>query len=374
MSSYKYLFPQAAKTAYLDTAAEGLPVPQAEQALWQYFQDKSLGTPGRRCFHAAEAETLELAARLLGTEKDNVALLSSASEALNVLPNSIDWREGDESILTDLEFPSNVLACLRLKQAGVKIVIVPGDRGGFDWEEIAERLTPRTRLVSVSLVSYKTGAYFTGLSKLAFEARRVGALVSVDATQALGRCPVSLEGIDLLMSSSFKWLLGPHGLAVVYVSPELSAKLSPASVGWYSVSDLFAPDRFERYDLKPGAARLSIGMPNFGSIYALGESLKFLLEAGVETIHRDLAPLVAQARRELAAMGVQILTPEGCEAASGIVAFAHPKAREVGAALEEQGVIVWSGDGRVRCSLHLYNDAADVDRYIDRLRLVLSHV
>ncbi len=73
-------------------------------------------------------------------------------------------------------------------------------------------------------------------------------------------------------------------------------------------------------------------------------------------------------------MGVRILTPEGCEAASGIVAFAHPKAREVGAALEEQGVIVWSGDGRVRCSLHLYNDAADVDRYIDRLRLVLSHV
>ncbi|MCC6862719.1 MAG: aminotransferase class V-fold PLP-dependent enzyme [Bryobacterales bacterium] len=374
MTDYKSLFPQAVRMAYLDTGAEGLPVPRAEDALRQYFKDKSLGTPGRRCLHAAEAETLELAARLLGTQKASVALLSSASEALNVLPHSIDWREGDEAIVTDLEFPSNVLACLRLKQAGVKVLIVPGDRGAFDWEEMAERLSPRTRLVSVSLVSYKTGAYFTDLPKLAAEAHRVGAIVSVDATQALGRCPVSLDGVDFLMSSSFKWLLGPHGLGLTYVAPDLGARLNPASVGWYSVPNCFAPDRFERYDLKPGAARLSIGMPNFGSIYALRESLKFILEAGVAGIYADLAPLVAEARRELLALGLEVLTPEAPAAASGIVSFAHPKAGEIGAALEEQGVIVWAGDGRVRCSIHLYNDAADVDRYLDRLRAVLAHV
>ena len=367
--AHKHLFPNAEEVTYLDTAAEGLPVPLAEEALREYLRQKSLGTPGRRAFHAVEAETLELIAQLLGAQRANVALMSSASEALNVLPASLDWKAGDEMIITDVEFPSNIIAALRLKQIGVNVVVAP-----FDWRAIAACITPRTRLVSLSQVSYKTGEYFRGLPELAREARRAGALVSVDATQALGRCPVSLEGVDFLMSSSFKWLLGPHGLGIVYVSPELCERLNPAGVGWYSVPDCFTPDRFERYQLKPGAARLSAGMPNFGSIYALREGLKFILGIGVENISCELAPVVAEARAALAAMGLTLLTPEGADRASGIVAFEHPQASKIGAALEKEGVIVWTGDSRVRCSMHLYNDASDVKRYIDRLRFVLAQV
>jgi selenocysteine lyase/cysteine desulfurase len=369
MPSYKQMFPRAAEVAYLDTAAEGLPVPRAEDALREYIRQKSLGTPGRRALFAAEAETIELAARLLGTAKANVALLSSASEALNVLPNSLDWRPGDEVILTDAEFPSNIIACLRLKQMGVKVHVA-----AFDWRDIAARISPRTRLVSISLVSYKTGVYFRGLPDLARQTKDAGALLSVDATQGLGRCPVSLEGVDFLMSSSFKWLLGSHGLAVVYAAPQLCERLSPASVGWYSVPDCFTPDRFERYDLKAGAGRLCTGMPNFGPIYALREGLKFLLAAGVENIYHDLVPLVARVRAELASLGLAMLTPPDAECASGIVAFEHPRAREISAALEREGVIVWGGDGRVRCSVHLYNDESDIERYIDRLKFVLARM
>lgn len=367
--SYKHLFPRAEQVTYLDTGAEGLPAPALEGALREYARQKSLGTPGRRAFHAVEAETLDLVAQLLGADRTSVTLMSSASEALNVLPASLDWKPGDEVIISDVEFPSNIIAALRLKQTGVKVIIAP-----FRAAEIAARISPRTRLVSISQVSYKTGEYFRGLPEMAREAKRVGALVSVDATQALGRCPVSLEGVDFLMSSSFKWLLGPHGLGIVYVAPELCERLNPAGVGWYSVPDCFTPDRFERYHLKPGAARLSAGMPNFGSIYGLREGIKFILEAGVDNIYRGLAPLVAEARASLARMRLPLLTPEGPERASGIVAFEHPRASEVGAALEREGVIVWAGDGRVRCSLHLYNDASDVSRYIDRLQVVLESV
>jgi cysteine desulfurase / selenocysteine lyase len=369
MPSYKQMFRRATEVAYLDTAAEGLPVPQAEDALREYIHQKSLGTPGRRALFAAEAETIELAARLLGTGQTNVALLSSASEALNVLPNSLDWRPGDEVILTDAEFPSNILACLRLKQRGVKVHVA-----GFDSRDIAARLSPRTRLISISLVSYKTGVYFGGLPDLARKAKQLGALISVDATQGLGRCPISLEGVDFLMSSSFKWLLGSHGLGIVYVAPELCERLSPASVGWYSVPDCFTTDRFERYELKAGAGRLCTGMPNFGPIYTLREGLKFLLAAGVQNIFHDLAPVVAHVRSELASLGLAMLTPPDAECASGIVAFEHPRAREISAALEREGVIVWGGDGRVRCSVHLYNDEADIERYIDRLKFVLTQV
>jgi selenocysteine lyase/cysteine desulfurase len=115
-------------------------------------------------------------------------------------------------------------------------------------------------------------------------------------------------------------------------------------------------------------------MPNFGSMYALREGLKFLLAAGVENIYRDLVPVVARVRSELASLGLAMLTPPDAECASGIVAFEHPRAHEISAALEREGVIVWGGDGRVRCSVHLYNDESDIERYIDRLKFVLARM
>src|SRR5436190_24167734 len=114
--NYRALFPITREVAYLDTAAEGLPVPGCAEAVQRYFGAKNYGTPGRKEFHRVEGETLERAARLLETDINNVTFLASASDALNVLANSIEWRAGDEVVISDLEFPSNVLPWLRLQQ------------------------------------------------------------------------------------------------------------------------------------------------------------------------------------------------------------------------------------------------------------------
>ena len=168
---------------------------------------------------------------------------------------------------------------------------------------------------------------------IAAAAHKVGAVVCIDATQALGRCPVSLEGVDYLMSSSFKWLPGPHGLGIVYIAPQFRPRFNPANVGWYSVNDLFSSRRFETYELKNGAACAVAGMPNFSSIYALRQALQFVLQVGVERVDRELKPVVARLRQGLHELGVELLTPDGSEVASGIVAFAHPQAEEIGHAL-----------------------------------------
>ena len=371
-SVYKNLFPTAQQVTYLDTAAEGLPLPQCEGAFSRYCRAKARGTPGRQELHAVEAETLGLVARLLGTDAANVAFLGCASDALNLLALSLPWTPGDQVIISDLEFPSNVLPWLRLKQMGVDVEVVPGSHGALRGEEVMGRITPKTRLVSLSLVSYKTGAYLSCVPKIGAAARKVGAVLSIDATQALGRCPVSLEEVDYLMSSSFKWLLGPHGLGIVYVAPEFRQRFQPAGVGWYSVKDLFSPHRFANYDLKDGAACLTAGMPNFPSIYGLRQALEFLLQVGVDRLDQELKPVVECLRQGLCELGLELLTPAGAEFASGIVAFAHPQAKEIGATLEREGVIVWAGDGRVRASVHLYNDMTDVDRYLKALAPILA--
>jgi selenocysteine lyase/cysteine desulfurase len=176
------------------------------------------------------------------------------------------------------------------------------------------------------------------------------------------------------MSSTHKWLLGPHGLSIVYVGSDLRKKLDPAGIGWWSVENIFTPDRFERYELKKGAACLAPGMPSFLPMYMLQRSIAFIQEAGVQRLYEELKPVVAQLRQGLAGLGLELLTPAAPEFASGIVAFAHQKAQPIGALLEQKGVIVWADDGRVRSSVHLYNDETDVDRYLRTLEGVLQEV
>ena len=174
--SCRHRFERATQVVYLDTSAEGLPVPECEEAFREYYRAKARGTPGRREFHAVETETIALAAELLGTSPPNVALLSSASDALNVLATSIDWKPQGSGLVSDLEFPSNILPWLRLRQMGVEVVVARSDRGALRWDQIAALISPRTRLISLSLVSYKTGAYLPFVSKLSEAARRVGAI------------------------------------------------------------------------------------------------------------------------------------------------------------------------------------------------------
>ena len=364
-------FPRAGEVAYLDTAAEGLPLQDSLEALEAYYEAKSRGTPGRRELYRAEAEAIQAAASLLNSAPETVALLSSASEGFNLLANSIDWRTGDEVLITDLEFASNVVAWLRLREKGVRVNVVQSEAGTLRLEQFTSQLTSATRLVSVSQVSYKTGTRLPFVPELSREAHNAGAILCLDATQGLGRMPVDTEGVDFLVASTYKWLLGVHGLGVIYFSPELQERLTPAAAGWYSIKNLFRADRFEQFTLKDGAARLVTGMPNFPSIYVLRQSLEYLLEVGVDRIESSLRPLIAKLRHGLADMDLDLLTPPGAEYASGIVSFAHPEAERIGAALDELGVVVWSGDGRVRASMHLYNDEDDIKALLAALGAIL---
>jgi cysteine desulfurase / selenocysteine lyase len=367
ISAYKSMFPRSREVTYLDTAAEGLPIGGCRDALLAYFDDKALGTPGRRRFHDEECAAMSGVARLLAVPASDVALLSSASEALNVFANSIDWRPGDEVLISDLEFPSGVLAWLRLRERGVKVRVLASRKGVVPLDEFEAAIGPATRIVCVSHVSYKTGARIPFLRELSTAAHAQDAMLVVDATQSLGRMPVPVEGVDFLVASTYKWLLGVHGLGVAYLAPSARARISEGAVGWYSVQNLFAPDRFERYEAKPGARWMMTGMPAFPAIYALRRSVDFLLERNIGQLDEDLKPVVRALHEGVRQLGVELLTPPDAEYASGIVSFRHPECEQIGALLEEDGVIVWSGDGRVRASVHLYNDMEDVDRLLRML-------
>ena len=365
----KQIFPIPQGTAYLDTAAEGLPPLATEAALTAYWNAKRRGTPGRARLFEEQKKVEAAAARLLQTDPDNVVLLANSSEALNLLANSIDWRAGDEVLISDLEFPSNVVVWLQLKRRGVKVNVIPTLDGAIELEDWIAQLSVRTRMVSVSQVSYKTGTQIPYLRELAEQAHSAGALFCVDATQALGRVPVSVLGVDYLVASTYKWLLGPHGLGLVYLSPELRARFTPGTAGWYSAENVFHPQRFETYTPKTSAGQLQAGMPNFPAIFALRPGIECLLSIGVERLDRELSPLVRTLRNGLAEQGHVMLTPAETRFASGIVSFACEQPEQLAMQLAERGVIVWGGDGRIRIAIHLYNDEEDVARCLAAMKL-----
>jgi len=365
-------FPLAGELAYLDTAAEGLPAPGCEEALRAYWREKCRGALGLEHYFQTQLETEDAVARMLGGQAEDVVLLANASEPLNVLANSIDWHPGDRVLVTDLEFPSGVLPWLRMKPLGVEVEVVPTEKGEVELAQFQSRITEKTRVVLVSQVSYKSGTQIRFLRELAEVTHRAGGILCVDATQAMGRVPVSAQGIDFLVASSYKWLLGSHGLGIVYCAPSLRQRFLPSTVGWWSVQDLFSPHRFERFSRTDGARSWQPGMPNFPAIYALKAGIEYLLHIGVERIEQELRPLVVELREGLQDLGADLLTPRDPRYASGIVSFAHKRAEAIGAALGQAGVVVWVGDGRVRASIHVYNDDSDVQRCLEALRPIIS--
>jgi cysteine desulfurase/selenocysteine lyase len=365
-------FPRAMRGGYLDTAAEGLPAPGVEEAVAEYLREKSKGTPGRRRHFEAEQMARHAAADLIGASIENVAFLPTASDALNILAASLPWKAGDRVVTTDLEFPSNVLPWLALRERGIEVRVVASRGGALRLEDLTAAIDERTRLVTISQVSYKTGAWFPDTTELAGTVHAAGALLCVDATQALGRCPVPLAGVDYLMASTFKWLMGLHGSAVTYMSQALRERFSLAGVGWYSVKNASSPNRFIEYELKPGAACLVAGMPNFASLYAVHASLQYLKTLNLADEQKRVNTLTRQLRRSLATLGLSLLTPEDEQFTSGIVSFEHADGEGVMTRLEKHGVVVWGGDGRVRASLHYYSDATDIEQLLAALPKALS--
>lgn len=365
-SPYKKDFPGLENCVYLNTGAEGLLLNTFSEAARDYFQAKSRGGRGRPHLYAALQECRAKIASLLGVSPQEIAFLSSASEGLCRLCNALSWQEGDEVVIDDLEFPSNVLPWLQLRRRGVRVRIVHHRGWNLETEDFARHITEKTRVVSVSHVSYRSGLRLD-IPEIGRHAASAGAIFCVDATQSLGRIPVPLQGVDYLVSSTYKWLLSPHGGGIVFCRRSLLDRLEPDSIGWWSVSDHFSPDRFETYRLKGGAERLELGMPGFLSIYGLSQALSYLGGIGIPAIESQLQPVLDSLIEELQKLQVRLMTPRDPGRRAGLVSFEHEDSESLAEELACRNIQVWGGDGRVRISIHLYNDLQDVGELVTAL-------
>jgi cysteine desulfurase/selenocysteine lyase len=311
-----------------------------------------------------------LAARLLGArEPHEVAFVENTSTALSMVAEGLDWRPGDNVVGAAFEFPSNVYPWMSLAARGVEYRRAEERDGRIDPGELLALLDSRTRMLALSWVQYASG-FRSDLARLGAACRARGVLFVVDVIQGFGALALDVEQgcVDVAAASAHKWLLGPEGIGVLYVSDRVVERLRPMRSGWRSMRD---PFQWDRYDLtwSPGAKRFESGTLNVYGIAALGGSLEVLAEVGVATIEPRVLALADLAARGLAAAGFAVVSSRRKGETSGIVTAVPPgrSAGELVKELNERGVVVAARAGRLRIAPHFYNTAEEIGRCLEEL-------
>jgi selenocysteine lyase/cysteine desulfurase len=366
-SALRREFPALERVTYLNTATFGQLPRRSVEAAARHFahRDETACADFLSWFDDIDGLRASLG-RLIGASAADIAFLPNVASALEVLIAGIDWRPGDRILTLEDEFPDNIYAPALLERRGVEFVQAP-------WERFYDELTPRTRLVTISEVSYSNGRR-PPLIELSRRAHAAGALLCVDSTQSLGALRLDVNAVepDVVMAHGYKWLLSPNGAAFMYVRPSLRAHLEPVTVGWRShrgwrdVTNLHdgAPEFAETAEKYEG------GMLAFAVLYAMKASVDMILEIGPAGIEQRVMGLAAYTRESLGKLGARLPSNEQPYFDSPIVAAqvegadASALARE----LKRRGIHISARHGLLRISTHFYNNEDDVDRLCAALR------
>ncbi|HXH24893.1 MAG TPA: aminotransferase class V-fold PLP-dependent enzyme [Vicinamibacterales bacterium] len=372
---------------YLDNAATSWPKPAAMLDAFHDFYRTAGGSAGRAGHRMSAAATRlvdearqAVAALFAAPDPRRIVFTANATHALNLALRGV-LRRGDHVVTTSVEHNSVMRPLRHLETIGVGITVVRCEPDGtIDLERVRRAFRPATKLVVAAHASNVVGALLP-VAELAALAHQRGALLLVDASQTAGIVPIDVAAIDvdLLAFTGHKGLLGPTGTGGLYVRE--GVELAPLMQG--------GTDSESAREVQPSALpdALEIGTPNAAGLAALGASVRFILEIGVEAIRRHHEALVRDCLSALGAVpGVTVYGPRDPSRCCGLVSFNIAGAPSADVALlfdESFGVLARGGlhcapaahrtlgtfpGGAVRFSFSWFNSAGEIDAAARALR------
>ncbi len=321
----------------------------------------------------------KLCADFIGAQPSEIALLGPTSLGLSLFANGLPWKEGDEVVCYDGDYPANVYPWLELQRRGVVIrKLRPEQPGVIPVELVESALTPRTRLVALASCHFFTGTRLDveAIGKLLHSR---GVLFSLDAIQTLGAFPLDVvrAHVDFLSADAHKWMLGPVAIGIVYVAERHFELLRPTLLGAWNVH---SPNFIAQDEIRfvPTAQRYEPGVLNIGGIYGMAAALEMFGRYGMVAVAAQLLQLKATLLRGLDELGAEIYGPREGALASGITTFRFPgvSGAKLFAALEAARIVASlrhnrKGDEYLRFSPHFYNTEAEIVRSLEVLRSAL---
>ena len=323
-------------------------------------------------FSGAE-ELRNLAARLLGSDGDGIALVPGVSYGIATAAANVPLSPGQSIVLLHQEFPSNVYAWRELaRKKGGRIVTVQRPNGMSYTEAVQQAINGDTAVVALSQSHWTDGSRID-LERIGELVRSVGASLVIDASQSLGACSLDLSRVqpDFLVSVGYKWLLGPYGLGYLYVAPKWRHSGIPLEQSWLTRagSEDFARLVEYRDDYRQGARRFDAGeFPQFVLVPMAIAALRQILSWSVERVQQALSSLTERVAELATENGYSVLPrSERCGHMIGIRHAAGIPAR-LTTSLKEANVFVSIRGDSIRVAPHLYNDPKDIERLFEVLR------
>jgi selenocysteine lyase/cysteine desulfurase len=368
LADFRARFPILRRRVYVNNCSQGALSVDVEAAVAGFLESwREGGSPWDRWVDAVERLRGAVAA-WIGADADDIAIVPSASAAISAIASALDFTGPRRRVVVgDLEFPTMSHVWLAQQPRGADVVFARAEGEQLAPSAYRALVDERTLIVPVTHVCYRNGLRLD-VEQITAACHERGALVFLDDYQHTGTAPVDVRrlGVDFWVSGALKYLLGPSGVAFLYVRRDLVERLVPSVTGWFGRVNPYAFDP-ERCDWSPTARRFEGGTPPVPNAYAALAGLELLQAVGAEAIGRRIADLTARFHGAATEAGYRLLTPADPARRGPLVVVSSPDAPALVERLGRRGIVASARGRGVRISFHAYNDMDDIAVVLDAL-------
>ncbi|WP_338603933.1 aminotransferase class V-fold PLP-dependent enzyme [Sulfolobus tengchongensis] len=303
-------------------------------------------------------------ANLIGASVEEISLIPNTSYGVNVVAHGLNFKENDNIVTDNLEFPTVVYPFLKLVKKGVKVNIVKTTPYTFE-EDIIANINKNTKLVAISHVSFNTGLR-VDVKKIVKAARENGALVLLDVIQSAGAVKINVKefDVDFVVAGGYKWLMSPQGSGFMYVKKGLIE--DPPFYGWKSTENYLDFDS-TTFKLEKGPRRFELGTIDVASNLALAKSCE-IIDENMDMIENSVMHLSQFAIKIAHEYGLEVITPENKRA--GIVIVKTKRARDIAKELFKENIVISPRGEGIRISTHFYNTEEEIQATMEKISAI----
>ena len=359
VSTFRSRFPILQEKVYLNSCSQGALSRDVETAIGEWLQSwHQQGSPWDLWVDHYEAGRRQFAA-MINARPEEVAIVASASAGVNALASALSFGQRNKVVLGEFEFPTMGHIWLSQRARGAEVIFATADGNRMRPEAYDELVDRNTLIVPLTHVCFMNGfrSPVTDVVKIAHDR---GALVLLDDYQDCGTRPIDVKAmqLDVYVSGTLKYLLGPPGVAFLYVREELAESLVPTVTGWFGQRNTFAFD-VKLLDPAPGTRRFESGTPPIPSIYGATAGAKLLQNVGLTNVAEEVRRLSQSLIRGVTDLGVRIKTPP--DSVGPLIVLQATDADRLVKTFGAQGVVCSSRHDGLRLSLHAYNTLDEVN-------------
>lgn len=375
MTDYRKDFSSFNGKIWLNAASEGpLPlVAQKELAEAVEWKSKPYLLTNTK-FATTVIELKKSIGRLMNVNSQDVILANSASYGLHLLANGLRWEAGDEILLMQNDFPTDILPWLALEKRKVRVRQIKSKDKVITPDELLVNITARTKLFCITHVHTFSG-YVLEIEKFGEICREKGVRLVVNLSQSLATIPVDLSKwpVDAVVAAGYKWLCGPYGSGFCWIKPDWRDELDYNQAYWISSlsqEELQSQDAL-RFREEKGARKYDVfGTANFFNFVPFKAAIDYWLEIGVDKVRKYHDELIDRFIARLDSACYTFISPREGKSRSSLVVISHKDRQRnfvIHQRLIQQGIYTafWKGD--IRLSPHVYNTKDDTGKLLEWL-------